>query len=211
MYMKKCNKCKRKKSLDKFSKDKSRLDNINPICKKCIALKCKKWYIKNRLDVIKKQRQYSKSHKLEIKDYRKKNFNYRSKYMRKWRLKNHTHILTYKNKYEQTRKKSDVGYKMLCNLRNRIIIAMKNNSKCSSTKELLGCSIEDLKSYLQSKFITGMTWENYGRLGWHIDHIRPCSSYDLSDPIQQQQCFHFTNLQPLWHIDNVRKSDKIIV
>jgi HNH endonuclease. len=53
-----------------------------------------------------------------------------------------------------------------------------------------------------------MSWDNYGRDGWHIDHIRPCASFDLTDPEQQRQCFHYTNLQPLWAADNIRKGAK---
>jgi hypothetical protein len=53
-----------------------------------------------------------------------------------------------------------------------------------------------------------MTWENHGRYGWHIDHIRPCASFDLADPEQQRKCFHYTNLQPLWASENMRKGDK---
>ena len=50
-----------------------------------------------------------------------------------------------------------------------------------------------------------MTWQNYGD-GWHIDHIHPCAAFDLTDPEQQKACFHWSNLQPLWAIDNFRKS-----
>lgn len=61
---------------------------------------------------------------------------------------------------------------------------------------------------LEQQFTEGMTWENYGE--WHVDHIRPCVSFDLSIPEQQQECFHYTNLQPLWAKDNLQKSDKIL-
>jgi hypothetical protein len=74
--------------------------------------------------------------------------------------------------------------------------------------EYIGCSIEHLKDYLQSKFENGMTWENYGK--WHIDHIRPCASFDLTDIEQQKICFNYKNLQPLWAEDNFKKSDKWI-
>jgi len=87
-------------------------------------------------------------------------------------------------------------------------------NKSASTVELLGCSIEELKIYLQGFFQPGMTWDNYGnpdgdhKKSWHVDHIRPCASFDLSDPIEQRECFHYTNLQPLWGKDNLSKGDK---
>ena len=78
-----------------------------------------------------------------------------------------------------------------------------------STKELIGCSLEELKIHLENQFTKGMNWKNYGRNGWHIDHILPCASFDLTDLEQRKKCFHYTNLQPLWEIDNIRKSDKV--
>lgn len=75
---------------------------------------------------------------------------------------------------------------------------------------LLGCSIADLCQHLEKQFREGMTWDNYCRFGWHVDHIKPCASFDLLDPAQQRACFHYTNLQPLWHWENAAKSDKII-
>lgn len=71
--------------------------------------------------------------------------------------------------------------------------------------EITGIAIADLKVYLESQFTVGMTWEKRG--DWYIDHIRPCASFDLTDPEQQKQCFHYTNLQPLWAKDNLAKSD----
>jgi hypothetical protein len=64
---------------------------------------------------------------------------------------------------------------------------------------------------MESKFLPGMTWDNRGLRGWHIDHIVPCSFFDLANPEQQRKCFHYTNLQPLWAADNLRKSDKLVV
>ena len=78
-----------------------------------------------------------------------------------------------------------------------------------STKELIGCSLEQLKIHLENRFTKGMNWQNYGRNGWHIDHIKPCTSFDLTDPKQQQECFHYSNLQPLWAKDNISKGNKI--
>ena len=67
----------------------------------------------------------------------------------------------------------------------------------------MGCSIEFLKEYLEKQFKSGMNWDNYGE--WHVDHIIPCVSFDLSDPEQQKKCFYYTNLQPLWAIENLEK------
>ncbi len=75
--------------------------------------------------------------------------------------------------------------------------------KALSAALLVGCSTEELKIYLEKQFTDGMSWNNYGE--WHIDHIRPCASFDLSDLSQQIECFHYTNLRPLWAEDNKSK------
>ena len=76
--------------------------------------------------------------------------------------------------------------------------------------KLVGCTLDELKNHLEKQFTKGMTWKNYNYRGWHVDHIIPCSSFDLIDPEQQKECFHYTNLQPLWGKDNIKKSNKII-
>jgi hypothetical protein len=85
----------------------------------------------------------------------------------------------------------------------------QKTTKCKKTLELLGCSLEEARNYIQSKFKEGMTWENYGLYGWHIDHIIPCASFDLKDPEQQKKCFNYTNLQPLWWHENLSKGANI--
>ena len=96
-------------------------------------------------------------------------------------------------------------FAILKRLRSRLYQAVVN--KAGRTKELLGCTIDELMLHLESQFTDGMSWEN--RHLWHIDHIRPCSSFDLTDAEQQRQCFHYTNLQPLWAADNRAKSDRL--
>ena len=91
-------------------------------------------------------------------------------------------------------------------LRHRVGMALRGKARASKTKQLLGCSVDDLREHLEKKFTRGMHWGNYG--AWHIDHIRPCASFDLTDPEQQKVCFHFSNLQPLWAAENVSKGAK---
>jgi len=86
-------------------------------------------------------------------------------------------------------------------------MAIKKHSKTGSAVRDLGCSIDELKQHLESKFLPGMTWNNYGRFGWHIDHIRPLSQFDLTNPEQLKIACHYTNLQPLWWRDNLSKGD----
>lgn len=91
------------------------------------------------------------------------------------------------------------------NLRTRLHNALRGNEKSGNTISLLGCSIIALKEYLTNRFKNGMNWDNYGE--WHIDHIVPCAKFDLRHPEEQKKCFHYTNLQPLWALDNILKSD----
>lgn len=90
----------------------------------------------------------------------------------------------------------------------RIYSRLKNDRvrKLNATEELLGCDIQFLKGFLKAKFSKGMSWDNWGE--WHIDHVIPCAEFDLRDIGQQKQCFHYTNLQPKWAIDNLRKAAK---
>lgn len=94
-------------------------------------------------------------------------------------------------------------------LRSRIYWALRRGEadRNGSTFELTGCTPEQLQQYLESKFLEGMSWNN--RSDWHIDHIIPCISFDLTDPEQQKKCFHYTNLQPLWAKDNLSKHAKL--
>lgn len=109
---------------------------------------------------------------------------------------------------QKRRRKSD-SYRIEDSLRRRLNKALHGKAKYESALKVLGCSVEDFKIYLESKFDVGMSWENYGQ--WHIDHIMPCAIFDLSKPEHQKRCFHFSNMQPMWAEDNLRKRDKISI
>jgi len=119
----------------------------------------------------------------------------------------------YQREHYRERYKNDSEYRVRMNLRSRVYIALKKGrgEKSVHTLDLLDCTITKFKLHLQSQFKPGMTWQNYGRIEgidtWEVDHIRPCASFDLTDPQQQKECFHYTNLQPLWASENRCKSD----
>jgi len=114
------------------------------------------------------------------------------------------------NARNNNRIKTDIQYKLSSRLRSRLRRALQGNFKNGSAVTDLGCSIDELKIYLESKFQSGMTWDNWSFEGWHIDHIVPLASFDLTDRKQLLLACHYTNLQPLWAFDNLSKGDSII-
>jgi len=171
----------------------------------------------------------------QMKKYREDNKEKFKAYSKKWKVKNLDKVRAINKKsYEKNKLKridSVVRWRknnpnkvkeyeskpnrLIANrIRKRIFQVLKGKSKSALTMELLGCTLEFLRFYLESKFEPSMGWENYGNPNgdhsncWHIDHIRPCASFDLSDPEQQKICFHYTNLQPLWAKDNLSKGCK---
>lgn len=112
--------------------------------------------------------------------------------------------------YKRNKRHSDPVYKMELTCRKRVQNALKrkNIDKLTRFVDLIGCSYKELKDHIESQFQPGMTWGNHGLYGWHVDHIKPCASFDLSDPEQQKECFHYSNLQPLWWRENLSKGAK---
>lgn len=153
----------------------------------------------NKQTLIDKQKAYNKLNKDKIKVYKN---NYYRDNKDKLRLKQKDYI--------NNRFKTNLQFKLRHNLRGRLKLAIKNNFKAGSAINDLGCSIEELKQYLESKFSPGMNWDNWKYDGWHIDHIKPLASFDLTDRQQFLEACHYTNLQPLWAKDNIIKSDKLL-
>jgi hypothetical protein len=149
--------------------------------KEKIKNKCREHYYKNHSAKLTKSREYSNSHKEECRE---------------------RHRRRYRN-----RAKTDPIFKLKICLRSRVCAALKGNfKKAAKTMDLIGCSIEFLWAHLEAQFQPGMTRENHGE--WHIDHKRPIDSFDMADPAQQRECFHWKNLQPLWKLDNILKGAK---
>ena len=109
-----------------------------------------------------------------------------------------------KGAYIHNREKVDVEFRLLQRIRGRISAVLKGRLKNSSTLKYIGCTLPELKAHLEKQFEAGMSWSNYGE--WHVDHIRPCASFDFNDPVSLSQCFHYSNLQPMWKLDNAKKN-----
>ena len=172
-----------------------------------------KYRKKNRDKINARFRKWYKNnpeHQKKVKEYREKNKEKLLKYFEEYRKKPgyKEKFNLYMKNYMNNKLKTDPDFKLKMQLRHRIYLALKVKgiSKSKRTMKLLGCTVEELWKHLESKFQPGMTKENYGK--WHVDHIRPCASFDLTDPKQQFICFHYTNLQPLWAKDNIRKGAK---
>ena len=149
-------------------------------------------------------------HYLAGKAYRELNKEKVKLYHKNYREINKKRLNARRSVYVEERRKTDIQFKLSLNLRFRLNRAIRGNYKAGSAIRDLGCSIEELKKHLESKFQEGMSWDNWSYEGWHIDHIKPLASFDLTDRNQLLQACHYTNLQPLWAKDNIAKSDKII-
>ena len=157
-------------------------------------------YLENRERMLKEKQDYYLENKETIAEYKIN-----------WAKKNRQKINTRIRNFI----KENINYKLSAYLRVRLNSTLKGNTKSASATKLLGCSIEELKKHLESQFKEGMSWDNHGRgfngkgmQEWHIDHIKPCASFDLSKLEEQRKCFHYSNLQPLWAKENRMKGSK---
>lgn len=200
--MKKCCHCNKKLGLENFCKNKNNKDGLSSRCGKCSYKNVKKWrknnpekfekyrkkyYEKNKEKIIKQQTQYNK-------EYFKQHADRRKFYGKSYREKNCT----------------NTQFKLATSLRIRLCHAVNRKSKGGSAVNDLGCSIMEFIIYLEQQFQTGMTWDNWGIKGWHIDHKIPLNSFDLTDRSQFLVAVHYTNLQPLWAKDNLSKGCRML-
>jgi hypothetical protein len=250
METKICNNCNNSFYLKDFKICKTSKDGYTNQCKVCINVKrkeyrknsekykkeTKNYILKNKEKINEYYKYYSKNNKEKINKIKNKYASNNEEKVRlsklNW-LQNNTekrkiiaNNSAKKNKektliYQKNKRKNDVNYKIKCNLRNRLYKSLKNTNakKYNSFLQLIGCSSSFLKEYLQNKFVPTMTWDNYG-LYWHIDHIKPCSLFDLSIEEEQKKCFHYSNLQPLFavtqiidnilYVGNINKNNKYL-
>lgn len=219
---------KTKEEINTYKREWARKSRTNPTTRERLSANSKRYHEKHKEVRLAASRQWKAKNKDKVQAYRKEYWmlhkdqenNNRNRWVLanpdRWkelqkldqdkhgkarRIRRRPKLLAYQNK----RYKTDENYRIEKRLRAGLNQALRKVkvSKRTSLINLLGCSVEDTKRHIEAKFTVGMTWDNI-----HIDHIRPCCSFDLTDETQQKQCFHYTNLQPLFASDNLKKSGK---
>jgi|688.fasta_scaffold534543_2 hypothetical protein len=193
-----CKECKKKKSMLDYNSNKEKYRTSQLLYresnKETINEKNRIYYYNNHTILREKQ-----------KKYRDENIEKEKERNKSWRINNKNLI----NNYRDSRRKNEPLYKITENIRRRInkFFKSKNIEKNNKTFDIVGCSPEFLKEYIENKFTEGMSWDLMGK-HIHIDHIIPLSSAKTEEDVYK--LCHYTNLQPLWAEDNLKKSSKII-
>jgi hypothetical protein len=204
--MKICSKCGVSKNIEKFYTNMS-------CCKQCKSNYHRERYKNNRKKFLQKYKETYQENKDIILERSRKYYHEtkekQAQRKKKYYQNNKQKCINSHNEYCKNRRKNDSLYRLKFNYRSRVSRALKAkglHKKSQSTREMLGCSYEEFKKYLENKFIDGMSWENHGK--WHVDHIIPLASAQNKEELEK--LFHYTNTQPLWAKDNMKKSNKII-
>lgn len=214
-----CVKCRSWQSLDDFParNDGGGILNKFSRCKRCHRAVRRHHNEKNEEKYKAYHKQWREKHKEQIKvamkRYNETHLAERAAYM----VAHHDEIREKNRRRQRERYKTDPRFAMKQKLRGRMSVAISKSAKRTKGSyykkqhyvDLIGCSWTELQSHLENKWTTGMSWENYGLRGWHIDHIIPCAAFDLTKEDEQKKCFHYSNLQPLWWRDNLSKNDKV--
>lgn len=197
-----CNKCNKLKPFSEYYADKRNGDGLRGICKVCHGSVIADAYYGDHENSKEKKRdarrQWRENNPQRYREDRRRNYEQNIERCKVWTRE-------YKRKL---RKEKNPQHILSESLRRRLYTVVKMGYKRYKTGELVGCSWIDLKEHIEKQFQPGMCWENHGVRGWHIDHIKPCASFDLTDVEQQKVCFHYTNLQPLWARDNLTKGSR---
>lgn len=222
-----CTKCLVEKKLSDFNKHPQTKDGLQCRCRDCQKDEKKQYYKKNKINISETNKTYRKEHREKLieysKIYYKKNriklLEEKKEYYKKnqkiiyeklliYNEKNRERVSEYKKLYHKKLKESSPLYKLKVLMRDRLNKFFKYSklNKNNSTLKIVGCPPDKLKEHIEKQFVDGMSWENHGLFGWHIDHIIPLSSAKTEEELYK--LCHFSNLQPLWAKDNLRKSNK---
>lgn len=214
MLQKKCSKCKEIKDCSLFGKDKRSSDGLRCYCNDCRKIESKIYQQNNqekRKETLKKYYNNNREQELlRLKKYREENPEKRNNTKQKWVNNNRLEYNSYASNWKKQKRMKDPIFKLLNNLRTRTkdYLFKMNNFSDEKLKSIIGCSADELITHFESQFKEGMSWDNYGFYGWHIDHIIPLSSAKNEEELLKLS--HYTNLQPLWMLENIKKGNKII-
>jgi hypothetical protein len=209
-----CNKCKKLLLISNFSKDKRKTDGLMSLCRNCYSKRNKEYYNAHKSEYSVRAKRWRDSHQELLRERRKRDIKKRRIWFNTW-VKNHPKRWRELIKRRTEKERNSPELKLKKSLRNRLRIALLGKNKSDRTLNLLSMPITDFKKYLESKFLPGMSWDNYGRwkrgtpMKWHVDHIKPCDVFDLTKPEEQRACFHWSNMQPMWANENCTKKAKI--
>ena len=199
-----CVKCKETKSVVEFSKCKGHHDGLQAWCKSCT----KTWRSFNVNKIRAYSREWTKNNPDKVKSWLENNKERASVYQHTYYLKNIEKIKA-NTLISQRKLKKDPFKRLLANIRVLITFSIPEEHRNLSTLELIGCSKEELKAHIESQFVEKMSWSNYGRV-WVIDHILARIRFDMTNPEEQKIAFNYTNMQPLYRLQNNQKHAKII-
>ncbi len=197
----------RENNLKRKSKDWSHIKTSCRVCEEVIPYEDISPSFRGRPKAIckpcqKKQKEDQYANDPEKRAYHKRYYRENAERQRENVRKNRQNNPEYAREYRQ---RPEVKVRKSQARRIKKALAIKGTAKSYATLEYLGCTAPELKCHLEGQFRDGMNWDNYGFEGWHIDHIKPLCQFDLTDPDQQKECFHFSNLQPLWAAENLAK------
>ena len=162
---------------------------------------------RNKERILKQKSEYYARKIHDIKTYRARMKKEISTQNSRWHRNNREKIRERKREDSRRRYKNP-HFRIESSIRRRIGKLLRGTLKPDHSVALLGCSFQEFMNFIAAQFKTSMSMENYGRK-WHIDHIMPCSAFDMSDENQIRRCFHFTNLRPMWAKANLRKGSII--
>lgn len=233
-----CTKCLQTKELEYFAKNKQQADGRACRCKTCIKQdntasyqknkekikqKTNEYYHKNKETILAENRSFRKQNNEEFRRSRREYYkNNKESFLKKQReciLKNYDSYIE-KRRLNREKNKEKINQRkrirllnkplerLASSLRRRLRTKLRNQKAGALAHEYLGCTIGELKSYIESLFLEGMNWENYGSKGWHLDHIKPMCMFDLTKKEDLAIVCHYSNLRPLWAKDNLTRPKK---
>lgn len=198
-----CTKCNKllPETTEYFYRDKRKKNGLKSLCKECCIKNTRKWQEENRDKFLEYKRKHREANPKKYREYRRKWSKNNPECHKEFRENNKEWF----KDYFQSKRKSDPQYRLNQRIGSNIRMAIIEDAHGRSWEELVGYTLHELKDHLVAQFEPGMTWENHGSDGWHIDHIKPRHKFNFTivDDQEFKECWALENLRPLWAEDNM--------